>query len=471
VTSRKTVVVVVVLAFVLVAAATTTYLVLVPTPSKPPSTSPGPPPTPALCPTEGGAGSSGNWTTYHQTNNRSGAQAGAPITSVQPLWPSTTGLDGQVYAEPLVCGDSVYVATEDDSVYAINASTGAVEWHTHLGTPEPGSALPCGDIDPSGITGTPVIDTATGTLYAVAFLNTGQHVLFGLNVVNGSVRSQVVVDPAGATPTVEQQRGALALANGMVYVPYGGLDGDCGPYHGWVVGVPTNGSTTLLSYQVPTQREGGIWGTGGVVVAPNGTLYVSTGNGASDTTFDFGDSVIALAPDLTELGYFAPANWVELNEHDTDLGSVAPTLLANGDIFQIGKEGVGDLLSASHLGGVGGQLYNESVCGGAYGGTAHVGLTVYVPCTDGVVAVVVSGSAFTVGWRSAPMDAGSPVVTGNVVWAVDLDTSDLMGLNATTGATLYTFPLGSADHFISPTAAPGSLYVAGGDQLFAFALA
>ncbi len=227
----------------------------------------------------------GNWTTYHGSTSRTGFLPTAGVTSVRPQWSGPIHLDGQVYAEPLTCGNAVFVATESNSVYAVNATNGDVLWKTNLGAPVPGSALPCGDIDPSGITGTPVIDVATGTLYAVAFLNPGQHVLFGLNIQNGSILSHQIVDASGANPLIEQQRGALLLDGGVVYIPYGGLDGDCGPYHGWVVGASTDGSGSLLSYPVPTGREGGIWGTAGVVLGPNGNLYVATGNSEDDDNF------------------------------------------------------------------------------------------------------------------------------------------------------------------------------------------
>jgi hypothetical protein len=413
---------------------------------------------------------SGNWTTYHGNTSRSGFLPMAGVTSVHPQWAGPVGLDGQVYAEPLTCGNAVFVATEGDSIYAVNETNGNVLWKTNLGAPVPGSSLPCGDIDPSGITGTPVIDVATGTLYAVAFLNPGQHVLFGLSIENGSVRSHVIVDAAGANPLVEQQRGALLLDNGVVYIPYGGLDGDCGQYHGWVVGVSTDGSGSLLSYQVPTGREGGIWGTAGAALGPNGNLYVATGNSEATTTFDYGDAVIELSPSLTVLDYFAPTNWAQLNSGDIDLGSVAPTVLPNGDLFQIGKEGVGYLLSGNHLGGIGGQLFNESVCGGGYGGTAWVGRSVLVPCDDGLVKVDVGASNFSVAWKTSGFDAGSPIVTGDVVWAVNISTGDLLGFNLSTGAPVYSFALGSVDHFITPGAAPGILLVGAGSQLYSFGL-
>ena len=462
----------VIIAVVVVIAGVATYFVLVSAPSSPARS----PSSSASCPMSGSSISGnltdGNWTTYHGNNSRTGDESMGNIATVHRSWAGPTGLNGQVYAEPLVCGDAVFVASEADSVYAVNATTGAILWQKNLGTPVPGSALPCGDVNPSGITGTPVIDLATSTLYVVAFLdlNPLQHVLFGLNIENGSVRSRVVVDPAGADPTVEQQRGALALANGVVYIPYGGLYGDCGAYHGWVVGVPTNGSGGLLSYRVPTGRAGGIWGPSGITVAANGDLYVATGNSDATTAFDFGDAVIELSPSLQELQYFAPTNWANLNSGDVDLGTVAPTVLPNGDVFQVGKEGVGYLLSGTNLGGIGGQLYSTTICASAYGGTARVGQAILVPCTDGVVKVIVGAATLTVAWQTSNFDAGAPIVTGDIVWAVNISTGDLLGFNLSTGHELYAFPLGSVDHFITPAAAPGSLFVAAGDQLEAFSL-
>jgi hypothetical protein len=347
----------------------------------------------------------GNWTTYHKDNSRSGFEQLGNVSTVTPGW-SFLGLDGRAYAEPLVLGQTVIVATENNSVYAINALDGTLLWRTHLGDPVSGGSLPCGDIDPSGITGTPVIDNATETIFVVAFLNPAHHVLFGLDLDTGDVVSQAAADPPGADPTVEQQRGALALFDGVVYIPYGGLYGDCGNYHGWVVGAPVNGSTPLLSYQVPSNREAGIWASAGISIGANERIFVATGNGDSTTTFDHGESVIELSESLQEQDYFAPTNWSQLNGGDTDVGSVAPTVLPDGDVFQAGKEGVGYLLSGSSLGGIGGQIFSAGVCSGAYGGTAHVGQSIFLPCTDGLVEVVAGTSNFTLGWRTASFFAG-----------------------------------------------------------------
>jgi outer membrane protein assembly factor BamB len=411
---------------------------------------------------------SDDWTTYHGSNSRSGDTA-STAPSAQSDWKSQ-GLDGDVYAEPVLCGENLIVGTENDTIYSLNATSGTVIWRTHLGTPMPGSSLPCGDIDPSGITGTPVIDATTGVIYAVAFETPGVHELVALNLDDGTVRFSRQVDPPGADPLVEQERGALSLANGMVYIPYGGLDGDCGDYHGWVVGINASGSGSLLSYEVQSQREAGIWAPSGAAVGSSGDLYVATGNGASNSQFDYGDSVIELSPTLVQVGYFAPTNWIQLNEGDTDLGSVGPLLLGNGDIFQIGKQGVWYLLNATNLGGIGGELYSGQVCSSVFGGTAAAGSMVFVPCTNGLFALSLSGGSFQTAWRSPGFSAGPPIVTGGTVWTLDTSVGTLYGYTVTTGGELYSFNVGEATRFTTPSFGDGRVYLAAGSEVFAFLL-
>lgn len=435
------------------------YVVTRPTGSTAPSGISGPPPP--TCQTN-------DWTMYHGDVTHSGYLLTPSYTSVVPAWSHPVQLDGQVYAQPLTCNGSVFVATENDTVYKVNATSGDVLWHTHLGTPVVGSSLPCGDIDPSGITGTPVIDPTNGVLYAVTFLAGPVHVLFGLYLTNGSVASKTVVDPAGADPSVEQQRGALAFFGGFVYIPYGGLAGDCGDYHGWVVGVATDGEPGIISYQVQSSREAGIWSPSGISVDGNGDLFVSTGNGASSTSFDYGSSVLELSPGLKLLGYFAPYNWAQLNVDDTDLGSVAPTVLPNDEIFQIGKAGVGYLLTGQALGGISTPLYNASICPGAYAGTAHIAFTIFVSCNNGIYAVNASSNQLSVLWSNSTFTAGAPIVIGNVVWAIDTSGGNLDGFSLTTGASLYSLSLGSVDHFVTPCASGGAIYVGAGDQLISY---
>jgi parallel beta-helix repeat protein len=409
-----------------------------------------------------------NWTTYHGDNARTSYEPVPSFNSVTHAWTSRT-LDGAVYAEPLVYGNAVLVATEGNSVYSLNAQTGAVLWHTNLGAPVPGGELQCGDISPSGITGTPVIDASTGTVFVVAFSHL-HHFLYGLDASNGVILSNRSADPPGFVDTAQQQRSALSLANGMVYIPYGGLDGDCGPYHGWVVSLPVSGGGKMDVYKVPTAREGGIWATSGAAVYSSGTLYVATGNGASATTFDHGDSVIELSASLSEKGLFAPANWVQLNQDDTDLGSVGPSIVGPSTLFQIGKEGVGYLLNANKLGGIGGQAFAKSVCSASFGGTAYAPPLLYVPCTNGLFALRLGASSFSTDWQTSSFFAGPPMVTGGVVWSIDISSSTLYGFSATSGAQLYSFPLGGVVHFCTPSAGDGHLFVAAHDQVVAFLL-
>jgi outer membrane protein assembly factor BamB len=411
---------------------------------------------------------SGDWLTYHADNARTGYEAVSNFTSVTSAWTSAT-LDGAVYAEPLVDGNAVLVATENNSVYSLGAQTGTLLWRTNLGPPVQGDQLQCGNISPSGITGTPVIDAATDTIFAVTFSHL-HHILYGLDLQTGAVVSNRSAEPPGFIDTTQQERSALTLANGMVYIPYGGLAGDCGQYHGWVVGLAANGTGKMDVYQVPTTREGAVWAPSGAVVDSSGTIYVATGNGASDTTFDHGDSVISLSPSLSETGYFAPTNWAQLNQDDGDLGSVGPAIVGPGTLFQIGKEGVGYLLNATGLGGIGGELFSANVCSESFGGTAYTQPYLFVPCTDGLVELRLGAGSFDTAWRTQSFNAGPPIVTGGVVWTVDTSTGTLYGFSLATGHQVYSFPLGSVVHFCTPASGDGRLFVAGDDEIISFSL-
>jgi outer membrane protein assembly factor BamB len=400
---------------------------------------------------------SGGWLTYHRDLARSGLDASSPsFRTPHEAWRVT--LDGAVYAEPLISGDRVLVATENDSVYALDAASGRTQWYRHLGSPMSGSQLPCGDIDPSGITSTPVIDPSGGVLYVVAFLRPGTHQLFALDLADGSIRWQRPIDPPGASPIVEQQRAGLSLAGGMVYVPFGGLFGDCGAYHGYLVGVRADGTGSLISYQVPASREGAIWAPSGAAVDGADTLYVATGNTPGDA-FDFGNSVIRLSPHLKVLDWFAPTNWQALSRSDTDLGSLGPSLLPRGLVFQAGKEGVGYLLHADHLGGVGGEAFAAQICAGAFGGTAFLAPHLFVPCLDGLTALTIAGGSFTVAWRSAAYWAGAPIIAGGVVWVIDTSRATLNAYDPQTGSQRFSQPLGAVTHFATPAADAGRLFV------------
>jgi outer membrane protein assembly factor BamB len=413
------------------------------------------------------------WPTYHRDASRTGFDSSGGPLSVHAGWVSPC-LDGAAYAELLVADGRLISATENNTVSSLNDSNGQIEWQRHLGTPVPRSDLPCGDIDPTGITGTPVIDSSTHTVYVVAFLRPNhQHWLFALDLETGGVKFSRVVDPPGGDPLVEQQRGALSLSNGMVYVPYGGLFGDCGEYHGWVVGTPANATSELFAYQVPTGRGGGIWAPSGGAIDSSGNVIVATGNSFSSSAFDYGDSVIKLSPSLQKLDWFAPSNWVALNNGDTDIGSVGPSLLGPDVVFQIGKDGNGYLLNESHLGGVGGGLFTSGVCDSAFGGNAYDPPFLYVPCTNGLVALEVSlGSnpSFSIAWKGPSFRAGPPIVVGGAVWVLDTDTGDIYALNAANGQVIFRYNVGGTVHFATPSAGDGQVFVAAGTKILSFIL-
>jgi outer membrane protein assembly factor BamB len=410
------------------------------------------------------------WTTYHHDVGRSGADPSAPsVVPAARAWASPV-LDGLVYAEPLVYRGRVYVATENDSVYALDLASGAVIWRVHLGTPVPRSSLPCGNIDPLGITGTPAIDPVTNVIFAV--IEQGpqiQHALVGLDATSGNPRVLAAGDPFPVIPATHQQRAALAFANGRVYWAYGGLQGDCGTYHGTVLSVRTDGSAPV-EYVVPTHNRGAIWGTSGPAVDPAGNVWVATGNGDSQTTFDHSESVIKLSPTLHELGFFAPSDWARLNAGDVDLGSTGPMMLPNNLVFQVGKSGVAYLLHQSAPGGIGGQVTSLFIGCGAYGGDAFwAPSAIFVPCLSGTRALVMrSGPRLSLLW-TGPSDAnGSPVFGGNTVWTVAVDTGKLYALNPLNGAVMQTIPIGHARHFTTPTIAGGTVIVASDTSIQAF---
>ena len=393
------------------------------------------------------------WPTYGRTAARTGVAAGVAAAAgpggLRISWQAH--LDGAVYGQPLLAGNRVIAATENDTIYALNASTGQVSWRTHIGTPVPLAELPCGDIDPLGITGTPVYDPGNGLVYAVAETAGYHHVLVGVSVTSGAITVERDIPAPDGQPRYDQQRPALTLEDGRIYVAFGGLYGDCGPYRGSVVGVPVSGSGALVSYLVPTAREGAIWGTAGPVAGPGGTLYVSVGNGSvTSTSFDGTDSVTALSPALRRVGIFAPSSWYADSQNDLDLGSTEPALLASGMLVALGKSGTAYLVSSAQLGGVGGQVAQASVCP-AYGAAAVQGSTVYEPCEQGgMAAISTAGDKLRVLWRGPASAWGSPVVGGGAVWVTDWSAGTLYELNPATGATRASLSLGtSLPHFAS----------------------
>lgn len=404
------------------------------------------------------SGPATDWTTYHQNNNRTGYVANTPDPKqLVSAW--SKQLDGAVYAEPLVVGGRVIVVTENDSLYAFDSKTGSQLWRTNVGTPVAKSTLPCGDIDPLGITGTPVYDPASGLVFAVAEISGPAHLLVGVDIATGALKMQRSADISGMDARAYQQRAALALSQGMVYIAYGGLAGDCADYRGTVVAARTNGSGSLLSYRVPTPREGGIWTPSGPAIDSQGDVYVAVGNGeVTSGKWDYSDSILRLSPTLQQLDAFAPTNWANENATDADLGSMGPILLPNGWIYADGKSGLGYVLKASNLGGIGGQTAVASICA-AFGGAAAIGSQVFVPCTTGLRSIKISSTGQVApGWQAPSNIQGSPVVGGHTVYDLDAQ-GNLYALDSSSGAVRAHVTVGTASRFATPTISGNMIFV------------
>jgi outer membrane protein assembly factor BamB len=425
-----------------------------PAPATPePTSSPSPTPDPATA----------DWPVYHLDSGRTGNAVHFPAMtgSLTKAW--STGLDGAVYAEPLVVSGMVIAATEGDSVYALDPATGKTLWSRKLGTPVRRSTLPCGNIDPLGITSTPAYDANSKTLFVVAEVKGPAHILFALDPSDGAVRWSRNVDLPGHTPKTHQQRAALAVGNGYVYIGFGGLAGDCGQYAGAIAGVPTSGSGSTISYTVPVKREGAVWATGGPVLDASGNLYISTGNGSSTTVYDGSDSVVELSPDLKTISRFAPSIWASDNARDLDLGSLSPVLVP-GFVFIAGKRGTGYVLRQGNLGGIGHQVSSAGVCA-AFGGAAQDGSTVYVPCRSQLRQVTVGADgSLRKGWANSSA-GGPPVIGGGAVWS--LSGGLLYALDPKTGATRAKIAVGTLPHFASPTLWNGLVFVGNMAGVFA----
>jgi outer membrane protein assembly factor BamB len=405
-----------------------------------------------------------SWLTYHGGEGRSGVDLTSPPLSHPAVAWRDQRLDGPVWAEPLIDGGRVLVATEGGSIYALDAFTGSVVWRTHVADPIPRADLPCGDVDPLGITGTPVIDPATQTLFAVAERSNGTHLLAAVSVATGSLEWTKPIDAPHTVPRDQQQRAALALAGGRVLVAFGGLDGDCGTYKGYVVSVAETGSGPIDTYTLPVINQAGIWAPSGPAAAGS-EVYVASGNSATGSGFDHSNSVIALTPTLGEIGYFAPTDWRSLSYADLDLGSTGP-LLDGGGVLICGKDGVLYLLDAARLGGIGGQLASLSLGSGAFGGLALTASTLLVPTLDHLdaVSVDVSRHGLRPLWRG-PV-TWPPIVAGGAVWGVT-HSGTLLALSAASGAQLASIPIGPVQHFTTPAAGGGWLYVASGNGIVA----
>ena len=398
------------------------------------------------------------WPTYHGDNQRSGVSDAAALKApLRRAW--SRQLDGAVYAQPIVVGKRLIVATENNTVYALRRAGGHVIWRHHLGAAVPQSALPCGNIDPTGITGSPAYDRRTGTIFVVTETSGSNHTLRALNWRTGHVRWHRSVDAyPGRDRTAEQQRSALLVSNGRVYVAFGGRFGDCGNYVGYIVGVPTDGTGGSVRYAVPTDREAGIWAPPGPVQTKTETdLYVATGNGAeTNGNYDGSDSVIQLGPGLKKKGLFAPSTWRQDNAQDLDLGASSPVYNQPTEQFVIaGKRGTVYLLG--QLNGVGKQRATLTGCA-AYGGGATTAQFVILPCSDGIRMLSLGSGEMHWKWQVSGV-AGSPVIAGHKVYSLNPDSGELVEVGLRTGNVVTRIGVGSVSRFATPVPVGSRVYI------------
>ena len=490
------------------------------------NSSPTPTPTPSVAAPTG-------YLTWKNDNQRTGLQPNetmltpANVNATQFGEKFSVPLDGWTFAQPLYVGgvtiagakhNVVFVATEHASVYAFDAdAAGPPLWHTSfLG---PGiTTVPTGDnplipVQPEvGITATPVIDAASGTIFVLAqtvekgiFVNK----LHALDITSGAERAgspAVLSDPA-FDPKQEFERSALLLANGNVYTAFASY-GDIAPYKGFMFAFNAGTMAKVAVWDVtPTGTEGGIWmGAAGPAADANGNIFVAAGNGTWDGVTNFGQSVVKLDPTLHVMDFFAPFNANQLNIGDHDLGAGGVLLVPdqtgtfpheavvcgkNEPIYvlnrdNLGKKGATDDSQAiqlvhNQLGGPG--LQDEDKC---FTTAAFFNQTLYfIGNNDVIKAFSLDGSSGKLSLTPTskgsfifPFPGGQAVVSSNgtsngIVWAVDFNLAgSLHAFDATdVSHELYRSPsIGQPAKWAVPTVINGKVYVATKTRLVAFGL-
>ncbi len=385
-------------------------------------------------------------TTYQHDNYRSGVNQNETTLTPSNVNATQFGrkavfpVQGFVYAQPLyvpnvtIGGTShnvVFIATEHDQVYAFDVNSGQQLWHNNLlvnvtsllvTSTVSSNDVGCSDMVPEiGITGTPVIDTASNTMYfvaktkqynAVTHITTFFQTLHALDIRTGIDRS--IPRPISGTargtgsgsingvltfdPRIEGQRAALLLLNGQIIVSWASHC-DLGTYHGWMMSFSEgNMAPTGIIVDTPNGYEGGYWGGGsGAAADSSSSIYASTGNGTFDVTgggVDYGDSVLRLTWNATSgftiNDYFTPWDQQTLDNNDTDVGSGGVVLLPDQPgttyphlLIQVGKEGTIDLVNRDGMGhfhsGNDSQIVQtlQYAIGGIWGGMAFWNNTAY----------------------------------------------------------------------------------------------
>jgi len=450
---------------------------------------------------------------------------------------ATYQLDDQSFTQPLFVSnvpfpgagshDAVYVATENNTVYAFDAKGQASGpfWQKTL-TPAGAHVVDGnstaggqgGPITPNvGITGTPVIDGSSGTLYVVAVSQVNgvhRHQLHALDITTGNEKFGGPVDITASVPgtgagsnngqvsfdaTLELQRSALTLVNGVVYIAWASYQ-DFGNYHGWVMGYD---ASTLKQVRVwnatPDGSKGGIWMSGAPLTADSsGNLYLVVGNGSFDADKggkDYGDSMVKLTPNgggFTISDYFTPFDQANLAATDFDLGSSGLTLLLNqglgvnagkaGKIYLVDLNSMGKFQSGSDsqiVQSIGGALgtgpddldYSTAVYWN--GNVYYVGdmdTVKQFQLSNGKLSTSPIVSAHSYGYPGANMSISSNGNSNGILWVLEASGKNVLHAYDATdvGTELYNSTqaggrdlFGTAVRFTVPTIVNGRVYVAG----------
>jgi len=433
----------------------------------------------------------------HNDLARTGANTSETILTPANVNTNTFGklfansVDGQVYAQPLYVENLsissklhnvVFVCTENNSVYAFDADAGGITyWHTNLGTPYTSS---CGDLTPVvGITGTPVIDLNSGTLYVDTKLSAGPaHKLHALDITTGSEKfgGPVTIAASNFSAAVQHQRPGLLLLNGVVYVAFGSHC-DQGSYHGFVLGYNATNLTQTAAFNVtPAGSMGAVW-SGGMAPAADasGNIYIMTGNGtfSGNTNFDLSESMIKLNGSLAVQDYATPGNWSSLNAGDTDLGSGGVVLLPTHYAVGMGKDGNFYLADTANMGHVGNfkQVFAAQSSGDTVGkspvywqGPAKQYLfalhsnskTKSFEFTGTSINTTPLGTAnFTMNDRCGGISLSANGTNNGILWEIGSD-SNLRAYDAVNFPTLlWSGSVGTYVKMTCPTIANGKVYV------------
>jgi len=450
-----------------------------------------------------------NVLTQHNDLSRTGANTSETILTPANVNTTTFGklftdaVDGEVYAQPLYVENLnlnggthnvIFVCTESNSVYAFDADTpGIIYWHVNFGTPFNPSSIDCGDLTPAvGITGTPVIDLSSGTLYVDTKLASGPaQVLHALDITTGNEKfgGPATISASGFSASLEHQRPGLLLLNGVVYVAFGSHC-DHTPYHGYVLGYNATNLSQVAAFNVtPTGSQGAVW-SGGMAPAAdtNGNIYIMTGNGTFDGTTNYGESMIKLNSSLAVQDYATPSDYTTLNNDDTDFGSGGPVLLPTHYVVGIGKDGNLCLADINHMGHVGN--FTQEFSAQSFGDTVGKSPVywqgpalqyIFVQHSNSptksfeftgtnIITTPLGTASFSESDRCGGLSLSANGTTNGILWEISSD-NNLRAYDAVKFPTLlWSGSVGTYVKMTCPTIANGKVYVGTSNNLSVWGL-